>query len=364
LEKINVGILFGGKSAEHEVSLQSAKNVIDALDKEKYDITLIGIDKTGRWYLNDTADYLVNSDDPRLIALKKSDKAVVLLPGDDGQNLRCMPDGRACARIDVIFPVLHGTYGEDGTIQGLLKLANIPFVGAGVLGSAVGMDKDVAKRLLRDAGIPIAEFLVVHAWEQDDLDFEEFSQSLGLPLFVKPANAGSSVGVSKVTNEAQFNAAIAEAFKFDNKILIEEFVAGRELECSVLGNESPIASAVGEIIAERDFYSYEAKYIDETGATIEIPATIADNTARAIQQLALKTFKVLCCEGLARVDFFLTKDNRVIVNEINTIPGFTKISMYPKLWEISGIPYRLLINKLIQLALDRHAREQRLKTTY
>jgi D-alanine--D-alanine ligase len=362
--KINVGILFGGKSAEHEVSLQSAKNVIDAIDREKYDITLIGIDKAGGWHINDSSQFLLNGSDPRLIALNNTNNDVALTPGDKGDKLLCITDGSTSDKIDIVFPLLHGTYGEDGTVQGLLKLVNIPFVGAGVLGSAVGMDKDVTKRLLRDAGIPIAKFLSVYVWERDKLDFQKVSQYLGLPFFVKPANAGSSVGVSKVKNEIQFKEAISGAFEFDNKILLEEFIEGRELECSVLGNESPIASRIGEIIAQREFYSYEAKYIDENGAVLEIPAKIPDATAKKIQEVAIKSFRVLCCEGMARVDFFLTKDNRAIVNEINTIPGFTKISMYPKLWEFSGISYRELIDKLIQLALERHGREQRLRTMY
>ncbi|WP_425058979.1 D-alanine--D-alanine ligase A [Sporomusa carbonis] len=364
MKKINVGILFGGRSTEHEVSLQSAKNIIDAIDKEKYNITLIGIDKTGHWYLNDSSRFLLNSNDPKYIALHTTDKDVVIVPGEERQKLLCISDRSISGTIDVVFPVLHGPYGEDGTVQGLLKLANIPFVGAGVLGSAVGMDKDVTKRLLRDAGIPIAKFLVCHKWDRDNFNFYEISRQLGLPLFVKPANAGSSVGVSKVKNEQQFIKAVQEAFEFDTKVLIEEFVEGREVECAVLGNENPIASSVGEIIAQQEFYSYEAKYIDENGAILEIPAKLPDDIVKMIQELAVKTFKVLCCEGMARVDFFLTKDNKAIVNEINTIPGFTKISMYPKLWEISGITYGELIDKLIQLALDRHAREQHLKTSY
>ncbi|HEY3426672.1 MAG TPA: D-alanine--D-alanine ligase family protein, partial [Negativicutes bacterium] len=242
MKKINVGILFGGKSAEHEVSLQSAKNVIDAIDKEKYTVTLIGIDKTGRWYLHDNAQFLLDCNNPQCIALPKKNKEVILVPGEELQQLRCVADGSASGNLDVVFPVLHGSYGEDGTMQGLLKLANIPFVGAGVLGSAVGMDKDVAKRLLRDAGIPVAKFLVIQQWERDDLSYHDVSRQLGLPLFVKPANTGSSVGVSKVRNEEQFTKAITEAFEFDNKILIEEFIAGQEVECAVLGNEKPIAS--------------------------------------------------------------------------------------------------------------------------
>ncbi|WP_312522233.1 D-alanine--D-alanine ligase [Anaerospora sp.] len=362
--KINVGILFGGRSAEHEVSLQSAKNVIDAIDREKYDITLIGIDKGGQWYLNDSSRFLLNSHDPKKITLDKTEKKVVLVPGEESKELVTIASGGKSSNIDVIFPILHGPYGEDGTVQGLLKLTNIPFVGAGVLGSSIGMDKDVAKRLLRDAGIPIAKFLVFHKWQRSGITFTEVQEQLGLPLFVKPANAGSSVGVSKVRTEEEFKRALNEAFAFDSKILIEEFIEGREVECAILGNQQPMASRVGEIIAQQDFYSYEAKYIDENGAILNIPAKISEDTEKQIQKLALEAFQVLCCEGLARVDFFLTKENRIIINEINTIPGFTKISMYPKLWEISGVPYRDLIDKLIQLALEKHAAEQQLKTSY
>ncbi|MBP2666705.1 MAG: ddlA [Firmicutes bacterium] len=364
MTKINVGILFGGKSTEHEVSLQSAKNVLDAIDREKYNVTLIGIDKGGRWYLNDHSHFLLNSHDPKRIALNKGDKDVVLVPGDESRELLCLGGGYAGGKLDVIFPVLHGAFGEDGTMQGLLKLVDVPFVGAGVLGSAIAMDKDVAKRLLRDAGVPIAKFLVFSRWERKKINFQEIVRDLGLPLFVKPANAGSSVGVSKVKNEAQFAVAIDEAFSFDRKILIEECMVGREVECAVLGNERPIASAVGEIIAQKDFYSYEAKYIDENGALLKIPAELSGETVASIQEQAIKAYQVLCCEGMARVDFFLTADNVAVVNEINTIPGFTKISMYPKLWEISGISYPELIDRLIQLALARYGEEQQLETSY
>jgi len=257
--------------------------------------------------------------------------------------------------VDVVFPILHGPFGEDGTMQGLLKLANIPFVGAGVLGSAIGMDKDVMKRLLRDAGISVAQFLTLR--RQDTPDYNDVTKELGLPLFVKPANMGSSVGVSKVNNEADFIDAVKEAFKYDNKILIEENILGHEIECSVLGNESPIVSVPGEVIPRHEFYSYEAKYVDENGAGLEIPAKLSDEETDKIKSIALKTFKVLECEGFGHVDCFLTKEGKVYVNEINTIPGFTSISMYPKLWEASGISYSELIDKLIQLAIDRFQKE-------
>jgi D-alanine-D-alanine ligase len=355
---MKVAILFGGKSTEHEVSLQSAKNVIEAIDKEKYDITLIGIDKKGEWYLCEQGDYLLNEHNPKDIKLKHTGIPVVFFQGKSSEQLMCFANEIYTKHIDVIFPILHGACGEDGTVQGLLKLVNIPFVGPSILGSAIGMDKDVAKRLLRDAEIPVAKWLTFQSWEQDKIEFEAIVEELQLPIFVKPANLGSSVGINKVKNKEQFVAAIKEAFTFDNKILIEEFIEGKEMECAVLGNEKPIASAIGAVIPRQEFYSYEAKYIDEKGATFEIPGQVSNRVSTMLQTIAVKAFQVLCCEGMSRVDFFLTKENRIVLNEINTIPGFTKISMYPKLWEVSGIPYRELIDRLIQLALERFRREE------
>ncbi len=362
MKKINVGIIFGGKSAEHEVSLQSAKNVFDAIDKEKYTPVLIGIDKSGKWLLADESKFLINENNPKLIGLNRSNDVVTFAPESNGVISHLSIQNKS-APIDVAFPILHGPMGEDGTVQGLLKLANIPFVGAGVLGSAVGMDKDVMKRLLRDAGIPIAKFRTIASGDEMP-DFQAVAEDLGLPVFVKPANMGSSVGVSKVNNEAEYISAIKIAFDFDQKVLIEECIKGREIECSVLGNSNPIASTVGEIIANHDFYSYEAKYIDENGAVLDIPAKISANSLKSAQELSIKTFKTLSCEGLGRVDMFLLKDEKIIVNEINTIPGFTRISMYPKLWESSGISYTELIDRLITLALERFEQEKRLRTNY
>ncbi len=361
-KKIKVGILFGGKSAEHEVSLQSAKNVADAIDKDMYDVALIGIDKSGRWLLPNQSQFLLNAADPKLIKLNREQEESVALVPQSGGELTDLSAGGAHSSVDVVFPILHGPFGEDGTVQGLLKLAGVPFVGAGILGSAVGMDKDVMKRLLRDAGIPIGGFLV---FRQDDvLDFDAIADALGLPFFVKPANLGSSVGVHKVADREAFDGAVQDAFSFDTKILIEEFIDGRELECSVLGNREPIASVVGEIVSSHDFYSYEAKYIDEHGAALEIPADVSDAVSERIRELSIRTFQTLECEGLGRVDCFLKKDGDVIVNEINTIPGFTKISMYPRLWDASGISYPDLINRLIELAVERFEREAMLKTSF
>lgn len=361
-KKIRVGILFGGKSAEHEVSLQSAKNVVDAIDKDKYEVSLIGIDKAGRWLLPNQSHYLLNESNPKLIKLNNENVQSVTLVPQSGGELTNLTDSELHAAIDIVFPILHGPFGEDGTVQGLLKLANIPFVGASVLGSAIGMDKDVMKRLLRDAGIPVPKFLVFK--KGHPIEFEAASNELGLPLFIKPANLGSSVGISKVKNKEEFDKAVIDAFSYDTKIIVEEAIIGREIECSVLGNQEPIVSVPGEILPNHEFYSYEAKYTDENGAALKIPADIPEETKKNIQELAIKTFKTLECEGLGRVDFFLKENGELVVIEINTIPGFTKISMYPLLWEASGVPYTKLIDRLIQLAIERFAREQKLRTSF
>ncbi len=365
VKKIRVGILFGGKSAEHEVSLQSAKNVAEAIPKDKYEVVPIGIDKSGRWLLNDASNFLLQSAGSPMPQLKDSGKQVALIPESaGGLTYVGTGGGRAAARgVDVVFPILHGPFGEDGTVQGLLKLAGIPFVGAGVLGSAVGMDKDVTKRLLRDAGIPIGKFLTFKS--SDKIIFAKVKKELGLPVFIKPANMGSSVGVSKARNEKEFKTAVLDAFKYDNKIILEEFIKGREIKCAILGNDKLVASLPGEVIMKNkdDFYSYDAKYINEDGAVLKIPADLPRKTIKKVQGLAVKTFQTLSCEGLGRVDMFLKENGEVLVNEINTIPGFTSISMYPKLWEASGISYPKLIDTLIQLALERFAKEAKLKTS-
>ena len=349
-KKLKIGVLFGGKSAEHEVSLQSARNVINNLDKNKYEIVPMGITKTGKWLLGTTSNFLLNANNPKLIKLNSASREIV--PINNAVRTK--------EKIDVIFPVMHGPYGEDGSMQGLLKLAGVPFVGAGVLGSAVGMDKDVMKRLLREVGLPVGDFIVKKIGEK--INFAEIKKKLGSPVFVKPANLGSSVGINKARNEKEFKFAVEDAFKYDTKILIEEFIRGREIECAVLGNDKPIASVPGEIIAGQEFYSYDAKYVDDT-SVVEIPAKIPAKTAKQIRELAVRTFKTLNCEGMGRVDFFLTKSGKVYVNEINTIPGFTDISMYPKLWEASGIPQTKLLDILINLAIERFQKEKKLKTS-
>lgn len=358
-KKIRVGVLFGGKSAEHEVSLQSARNIIDAIDKTKYEVVPIGIDKLGRWFLND-AEHLLPESTTEGLSDADQNALVTLMPEGRGE----LVGHSASAAVDVVFPVLHGPLGEDGTVQGFLRLADVPYVGPNVLGSAVGMDKDVMKRLLHDAGIPTAAWRTVHRFELDALNLDDVISELGLPLFVKPANMGSSVGVSKARDKAALRPALKDAFRYDNKVLIEAFVQGREIECSVLGNETPIVSVPGEVLPQHEFYSYEAKYLDEKGAVLHIPAELSAEAVARVQALAIRTFQVLCCEGMARVDFFFQPDSAFMVNEINTIPGFTRISMYPKLWEASGISYAELIDRLIQLGIDRHARDRALKTSF
>jgi D-alanine-D-alanine ligase len=340
-KKIRVAILFGGQSVEHEISLVSARNIVEAMDKSKYEIVAIGIDKQGRWFLDEGGRLLLDRSQSKVKMRDKKNVGAVV-PGVSNAPMVRSATGSSIGALDVIFPVLHGPFGEDGTVQGLLKLANVPFVGAGVLGSAVGMDKDVMKRLLRDAGIPIAKFLVSNA---------------------ATANLGSSVGISKVTGQGEFRRAIKEAFLYDSKILVEESISGREIECAVLGNEHPAASLPGEIITGHRFYSYDAKYIDDQGARLIIPAELPPAVTRRIQELAVQTFTVLCCAGMARVDFFLRGKNEIFVNEINTIPGFTKISMYPKMWSASGLSYPRLIDRLIQLAMQKFRAERNLRTT-
>ncbi|MEC5424582.1 D-alanine--D-alanine ligase [Virgibacillus sp. C22-A2] len=363
MAKKKVGIIFGGKSAEHEVSLQSAKNIVDAIDKNNYDVVLIGIDKEGKWHLNDQSSYLLHAEDPKLIQLNKSDDAIAIVPGEVNNQLIHATDALGLDQLDVVFPIVHGTLGEDGSLQGMMRLVNLPFVGPSVLGSAVCMDKDIAKRLLKGAGIKVAKGLTYTRAKKSKINFQEAVELLGTPMFIKPANQGSSVGVSKVSTEDEFHEAIESAFHYDHKVVIEETIVGREIECSVLGNADPIASKLGEILPRTEFYSYESKYIDEKGAELSIPADVSDEVTKKMQQVAIDAFETLQCEGLARVDFFLTKNGDIYVNEVNTLPGFTKISMYPKLWEISGISYSELINRLLELAIERHQADLSLKSS-
>lgn len=355
MKKLNVGLIFGGQSSEHEVSLQSAKNIIQAIDRDRFELTLIGIDQQGQWYLRDLNHFLEHADDPERIALVPSERALSLHPGHHAAFFESAPTEQitALSQLDVIFPIIHGTLGEDGSLQGLLAFAQLPYVGAAVLGSAICMDKEITKRLLIQAGIQVAPYIAVKKVLDDRKLFEQATAQLGLPLFVKPACQGSSVGVSKVEDYASFHRALQLAFAYDRKVLIEQAIVGREIECAILGNDQPRASVCGEVITQDQFYSYAAKYIDGQSNTV-IPANISAEAAAKIQAIALKTFVALECEGLARVDVFLKADGDVVVNEVNTLPGFTNISMYPQLWQASGLSYPDLISTLIDLAIQRH----------
>ncbi|HLR52178.1 MAG TPA: D-alanine--D-alanine ligase [Candidatus Avamphibacillus sp.] len=363
MKKIKVGVIFGGKSAEHEVSLQSAKNIVEAMDREKYEPILIGIDKNGKWHLNDQSSYLLHAENPKLIQLNKSNDHVALVPGEMEKQLIHAEGGETLEQLDVIFPIVHGTLGEDGSLQGMLRITNLPYVGPDVLSSSICMDKDIAKRLMKAEDINVADGKAYKYSERDLINYDELVAQIGEPMFIKPANQGSSVGVSKVSTKEEFEAAVDSAFEYDDKIIIEETLVGREIEFSVLGNEEPIVSLPGEILPNTEFYSYESKYIDEDGAELAVPADLPEETTEKMQEVALKAFKTLQCEGLARVDFFLTDEGDIYVNEVNTLPGFTKISMYPKLWEESGIGYSELISKLIDLAIARHERQEKLKSS-
>src|SRR6202051_3768520 len=391
MSKLRVGILFGGRSGEHEVSLLSAASVLNAIDKDKYEVVPIGITKDGRWLTAGDAENLLEgklvvesrhlrAGDPETTqpaaVLARGESVVVppepvhrqsgLVPFQTDALLTRRASDRAI-NVDVIFPVLHGTFGEDGTIQGLLELADMAYVGAGVLGSAAGMDKDIMKSLFRAAGLPIVKHVTVlrSEWESSLKKVQRLVESkLKYPMFVKPANLGSSVGISKARERKELGPAMEEAAKFDRKIVIEEGVGGkkhkaREIECSVLGNDKPAASVAGEIVPGKEFYDYTAKYLDE-GSQLIIPAKLSKAETKKIQQLAISAFKAVDCSGLARVDFLMDPKNRKIyVNEINTMPGFTAISMYPKLWAASGLAYPDLIERLIEFGLERHREKKK-----
>jgi D-alanine-D-alanine ligase len=394
MEKLRVGILFGGRSGEHEVSLLSAASVLNAIDKEKYEVVPIGITKDGRWLTAEHAENLLlgklvleprnlRAGDPETTAsaavLARGEAVIVppepvhrhsgLVPFQTDAAMMRRASDRAI-NVDVIFPVLHGTFGEDGTIQGLLELADIPYVGAGVLGSAAGMDKDIMKSLFIAAGIPIVKHVTIlrGAWEKDPKKVQKLVESkLTYPVFVKPANLGSSVGISKAHNRKELGPAVEEAAKFDRKIVIEQGVGGkkekaREIECAVLGNDEPAASVPGEIVPGKEFYDYTAKYVDE-GSQLIIPAKLTKAETKKVQELAVAAFQAVDCSGLARVDFLMDpKTGKIFLNEINTMPGFTAISMYPKLWGASGLAYADLIDRLIQLGIERH--EDKKKNQY
>ncbi len=375
--KIRVGVLFGGRSGEHEISLRSALTVMSAMDPERYEIVPIGIDREGKWYLEHDALKVLANTTPELRALAAGDTPVTLLPHHDSRALVevSRPDAVAVGAnrlpgpLDVVFPVLHGTFGEDGTVQGLLELAGVPYVGSGVLGSSVGMDKDIQKRVLRDAGVPVVKYFAVTRADYDARPAmaKKLARELGYPVFVKPNALGSSIGIHKVKRPADLDPALADAFQYDRKVLIEQSCAGREFECAVLGNDRPEASTVGEVVVGggHEFYSYESKYVDPEGALTKIPAALPKPVINRIRKIAVEAFKALSLRGMARVDFLARPDlRRICVNEVNTIPGFTSISMYPKLWEASGLPLPKLIERLIELALEDHRERSALSFAY
>ena len=366
-KRLRVGVIFGGKSAEHEVSLNSAQNVMRALDKNKYEVVPIGISKEGQWLLRGDPLQALTGGQTSLPQLLESGYQLVedlstgreVIPGSHAASL---PD------VDVIFPVLHGPFGEDGTVQGLLELADIPYVGAGVLSSAVGMDKAAMKDLFRSHDLPIPKYLVFkrREWERTpDRVAEVVAREIGYPCFVKPANMGSSVGVNKALRAAELAHGLHDAALYDRKILVEQAVPdAREIECSVLGNDDPVASLPGEVVPGHEFYDYEAKYLDDSSQLL-IPAPIDPALTQRVRELSIEAFLALDCAGMARVDFLLARaTGELYLSEVNTIPGFTRISMYPKLWEASGVSYSELIDRLIQLALERHADKQRSSADY
>ncbi len=350
--KLRVAILYGGKSVEHKVSLKSAKNIFDNIDRDKFEPVLIGIDPGGNWYFMQDFKTGIRSGKPLSLHLQQGEEIFYTLP-----------DNNSLGVIDIVFPVLHGNDGEDGSIQGLFKTVNIPVVGTGVTGSAVAMDKVIAKKLMRDAGIAVSRFRHYTFEQKDSISFKELTDELGLPLIIKPVASGSSVGVSKINNEEQFRSALEDTFQYDNEIIFEEFIRGREMECSVMGNQSPVASMPGEILIAKhhDIYSFDAKYVDDKGANLEMPAKVKPELIPVIKNAVIKAYITLKCEDYSRVDFFLTEDGKIVINEINTIPGFTSISMFPQLWKLSGISYKELITQLIDFTVRKHNRNERLK---
>jgi D-alanine-D-alanine ligase len=357
--KRRVVIVFGGRSAEHEVSVASARSVAKALDPDRYEVLLIGIDKLGRWHqMNELPSRREGAG--ALPGVTGEEGPGVSLARDSGESAIVTDRGER-TEIDVVFPILHGPYGEDGTIQGMLELAGVPYVGAGVLGSALGIDKAVQKVLFVAAGLPVGPHEIVYEreWEEDREAALARASGLGLPVFVKPATLGSSVGITKVKHEEDLAAAIEEALSYARKALVEQSMEGaREIECSVLGNDDPVASVPGEIVPNAEWYDYQAKYIDE-GTSLEIPAKLPGKVAQEVQRMAVAAFRAIDAAGMARVDFFYREPDEILVNEINTIPGFTTISMYPKLWEASGLSYAELVDRLVELAIERHEKEEK-----
>jgi D-alanine-D-alanine ligase len=348
-----IALVFGGKSPEHEISVRSAKNILAAIDRNLFKVVPIGIDPNGVWRLTDT--------DTLGAFVPDTGTALALVPGVDQHKIIRLDHHTPIEDPEAVLLILHGPQGEDGTVQGLLRIMDLPFIGPDVLGSAVCMDKDFAKRLLKEAGLQVAKGYVFGDHERDSLSYTSLVNELGSPIFVKPANMGSSVGVHKVKDAAGFEKAIADAFLYDRKVIVEEMIYGRELECAVLGNAFPKPSVIGEVITAEE-YSFDAKYVSATAAQTRIPAALQPGQMEALQQTAIRAYQALGCEVLSRVDMFLTEEGQIYVNEINTLPGFTSISMYPQLWEHDGLSYTHLITQLIELAMDRHQKRAALQT--
>ncbi len=355
-QKKKVCILFGGRSVEHEISILSARNVVSYIDRSLFEVILVGIDKGGRWFLMPDVNGEMDKGDPVYLMLNAVEPALYNV--NAGERID----------FDVVFPVLHGTDGEDGSVQGLFRTVNVPLVGTGVLGSALAMDKIVSKQVMREMGIPVAKFLTFSKAHFNDIHFERIVNSLGLPFMIKSAALGSSVGVSRVSKKEDFESALNEGFKFDNRIVAEEFISGREMECAVMGNEKPVAAGPGEVIIVKDedyeFYDYKAKYLDRDAVRIEIPAKVDKSVAKEIRRQSIRAYKALHCEDFARVDLFLKENGDVIINEINSIPGFTDVSMFPVLWNKEGIPNDQLITKLIGMAVERWEKSNSVETSF
>ena len=348
MSRINLALVFGGRSTEHEISKLSVESVLREIDQSKYEISLLFIDINGVWF--EVADLKMTNQRP-----------IAFTPAKNGAHLIDSSSGKVITKLDIAFPVLHGLYGEDGTIQGYFKMMNLAFVGCGVMASSACMDKDLTKRILRDAGIGVTPYAI--ATPEDKPAYEDLAKNLSSTLFIKPANLGSSVGVFKVTNALEYQEKLEEALTYDSKILIEQFIPNKEVECAVLGNEKPKASIPGEVTMNTDFFDFESKYVDENASGSLIPADEPEEMLEEIRRQAIVAFKAMGCEGLSRVDFFITRQGEILLNEINTMPGFTNVSMYPKMWAATGIPYTELIDLLIEFGLDRYRKEQALKIT-
>jgi D-alanine-D-alanine ligase len=354
LKKKKVAILYGGRSVEHGVSVNSARNIFEYIDKDRFEPLLIGISKTGQWFLTSGVTKDIEQGKALGLILDAQRPGFIILSSGDR------------IKADVIFPVLHGTDGEDGSIQGLIKSMDIPMVGTGVLGSSVAMNKIIAKKLLKEAGLPVTDFLTYHYTEKEKLSFEEIGKVIGIPFMVKSSSLGSSVGVSKAKDEASFRVAVEEAFRYDDYLIVEEFITGREIECAILGNNPAEASYPGEIVisSKYEFYTFDAKYVDPEAVTIDVPAKLSPAEAEKIRQVSLDAYKTLYCEDFARVDLFLTQSGNIYINEINSIPGFTNSSMYPMMWKERGIGFVELISKLTDLALERYDRGKRIEREF